>query len=160
MSGAVRKEYLEAAGQCPCCGSDDTEVIRSRDDADGLRCLIKYQCQEGDCGVEFTEVYAIVITMEGKIVDGTLHQTERQYRAGAAAEDSLELLDIAQRLKNDLQEAHEDEILHHHYGDDLAAQPCSYCRDLAEAGKVIDGICGVEENAEATGHEEDSDKKG
>jgi hypothetical protein len=160
MNREVKNEYLDAAGQCPCCGSDDTDAIRSYDLPDGRRRMVEYQCQEGDCGVEFTEAFDIVIVLAGKIVDHTLHQTETQYRAGPAAEDSLELLDIAQRLKNDLQEAHEDEILHHHYGDDLAAQPCSYCRDIADAGKVIDGICGVEQDAEAASNEKDSDKEG
>jgi hypothetical protein len=157
MSEQPKNEYLDAAGQCPCCGSDDTETIRSYDDPDGLRRRIEYQCNEPDCGVEFTEFYAIAIALEGKYVNGTLHQSETQYVAGPAAEDALELLEALETLVFDLEESHQDEIRDDHGGDDPGT--CSYCRDLAAAQKLIDGIRGVECEESPQGNEKDPDQE-
>ncbi len=153
MERKVSDVYLEEEGQCPCCGSDRTDSIRCHDTPDGLRRMVEYQCL--DCGAEFIDVFALVIPLIGKIAQDRLHQTEAQYLAGPAAEDALELLTVAKRLVFDLKESHEDEILHDHHGDDLQKCPCSYCTDIAAAARVIDGICGVEEDAPATGNEKE-----
>jgi predicted nucleic-acid-binding Zn-ribbon protein len=155
MNTPVNNEYLDAAGQCPCCGSDNTEVIRERRDPQADRRFIEYQC--ADCGVSFTEIYAEVMALGGKIVDGTLHLTESQYAAGPAAEDALELLEALETLVFDLTEAHEAEIMDDHGGDD--PESCSYCQDIARAQRLIDGIRGVEveSDADARGNEKEKD---